>query len=45
MKLSQNQLEGMIIGKDEIPVLEQIKQEMETSPNLQFLDGLDRTVE
>ena len=45
MKLTQNQLDGIIIGKDDIPVLEQIKDEMESSPNLQFLDGLDRTVE
>ena len=38
-------MEGMIIGKDEIPVLEQIKLEMESSPNLQALDGLERIVE
>ena len=45
-KLQQNTLmEGMIIGKDEIPVLEQIKLEMESSPNLQALDGLERIVE
>ena len=45
MKLSQNQLEGMIIGKDEIPTLDQIKLEMESSQNLQALDGMDRIVE
>jgi hypothetical protein len=35
----------MIIGKDDIPILDQIKIEMESSANLQFLDGLDRLVE
>ena len=44
-KVSQNQLDGMIIGKDEIPILDQIKLEMSSSPNLQSLDGLDRIVE
>ena len=34
MKLSQNQLDGMIIGKDSIPILDQILKEMESSPNL-----------
>lgn len=44
-KLSPNQLDGIVIGKDEIPLLEQIKLEMESSPNLQFLEGLDRVIE
>ncbi len=35
----------MIIGKDDIPILDQIKIEMESASNLQFLDGLDRLVE
>ncbi len=35
----------MIVGQDEIPILDQIKKEMESSANLQFLDGLDRIVE
>ena len=35
----------MIVGKDEIPILEQIKQEMETSQSLQVLDGLDKIVD
>ncbi len=35
----------MIIGKDDIPILDQIKIEMESAANLQFLDGLDRLVE
>lgn len=35
----------MIIGKDEIPILDQIKTEMLSTPNLQALDGLDRIVE
>ena len=35
----------MIINKDEIPILDQIKLEMESSPNLQFLDGLNRIIE
>ena len=35
----------MIIGKDEIPILDQIKQEMSSSSNLQSLEGLDRIVE
>ena len=41
-KLQQAQLDGIIIGKDEIPILEQIKLEIETSSQLQFLDGLDK---
>ena len=45
MKLTQNQLDGIIIGKDDIPVLEQIKDEMMSSSNLQFLDTLNQTVE
>ncbi len=45
IKMSQNQLDGMIIGKDDIPILDQIKIEMESAANLQFLDGLDRLVE
>ena len=44
-KVSQNQLDGMIIGQDEIPILDQIKLEMSSSPNLQSLDGMDRIVE
>ena len=44
-KLQQNQLDGMIIGKDDIPILDQIRQEMESASNLQHLDGLDRIVE
>lgn len=44
-KVSQNQLDGMIIGQDEIPTLDQIKLEMSSSPNLQSLDGMDRIVE
>ena len=44
-KIQQNQLDGMIIGKDEIPILDQIKTEMLSTPNLQALDGLDRIVE
>jgi hypothetical protein len=35
----------MIIGRDEIPILDQIKLEMSSSQNLQGLDGLDRIVE
>ena len=35
----------MIVGKDEIPILEQIKSEMESSQNLQNLDGLNRIAE
>lgn len=35
----------MIIGKDEIPILDQIKLEMISSSNLQALEGLDRIVE
>lgn len=35
----------MIIGKDDIPILDQIKIEMESASNLQYLDGLDRLVE
>ena len=41
-KLTQNQLDGMIVGKDEIPILDQIKREMENSQSLQHLEGLDR---
>ena len=35
----------MIIGQDEIPLLDQIKLEMESSPNLQFLDNLSKVVD
>ena len=41
-KLQQTQLDGIIVGKDEIPILEQIKLEIESSPQLQFLDGLEK---
>ena len=33
-KLQQTQLDGIIVGKDEIPILEQIKLEIESSPQL-----------
>ena len=44
-KLSQTQLDGIIVGKDEIPILDQIKREVDTSPNLQHLEGLDNIVQ
>lgn len=45
MKLSPNQLDGMIVGSDEIPILDQIRKEMESSQSLQVLVGMDRIVE
>lgn len=40
----QNQLDGIVVGKDKIPLLNQIQIEMESNPQLKSLEGIDKLV-
>jgi len=42
MSIQQTQLDGIVVGKDKIPVLNQIQIEMESNTQVKTLDGLDK---
>ena len=42
MSIQQTQLDGIIIGKDKIPLLNQIQIEMESNSQVKTLEGLEK---
>ena len=39
------QLDGIIIGKDKIPILDQIQLEMETNSTLKTIEGISKLIQ
>lgn len=42
MSIQQTQLDGIVVGKDKIPLLNQIQIEMESNQQVKTLEGLDK---